>query len=418
MRRGKKTYQGAKRVMESEKSEIRDGMHIDWDMPIKMDDGLVLRADVFRPVEDGKYPVILTYGPYAKGQPFQVGYKASWERLIKAAPEVLEGSSNKYMNWEVVDPERWVPDGYVCVRVNSRGAGRSPGYLSVQAPRDIEDMYQCVEWAGTQAWSNGKVGICGISHYAKNQWRLSPMKPPHLAALCIWEGGSDHYRELCRHGGILSDFIRSWFNRRILRVQHGVGERSVKSAVTGEYAAGPETLSEEELAKNRADTPAAPKKRRLWDEYYAERTADFSKIETPLLSAANWGGLGLHSRGNFEGWMRAGSKQKWLEVHGHTHYTHFYSNYGLSLQKRFLGHFLKGEDTGWDKQPRVSLNIRHPGEKFELRGRKRVAARAHAMDQVLPAAAGAGAFHRRAEGRDHAQPTRPPATASPSAPRR
>jgi uncharacterized protein len=349
------------------KSEIRDGMKIDWDTPITMDDGLVLRADVFRPIADGQYPVILTYGPYAKGQPFQVGYKGSWERLIKAAPEVLEGSSNKYMNWEVVDPERWVPDGYACVRVDSRGAGRSPGYLSVQAPRDLEDMYQCVEWAGTQPWSNGKVGIAGISHYAKNQWRLSPMKPPHLAALCIWEGGSDHYRELCRHGGILSDFIRSWFNRRILRVQHGVGERSVKSAVTGEYAAGPETLSEEELAKNRADTPAAPKKRRLWDEYYAERTADFSKIETPLLSAANWGGLGLHSRGNFEGWMRAGSKQKWLEVHGHTHYTHFYSNYGLSLQKRFLGHFLKGEDTGWDKQPRVSLNIRHPGEKFELR---------------------------------------------------
>ena len=56
------------------KSEIRDGMKIDWDTPITMDDGLVLRADVFRPIADGQYPVILTYGPYAKGQPFQVGY--------------------------------------------------------------------------------------------------------------------------------------------------------------------------------------------------------------------------------------------------------------------------------------------------------------------------------------------------------
>jgi predicted acyl esterase len=54
-------------------------------------------------------------------------------------------------------------------------------------------------------------------------------------------------------------------------------------------------------------------------------------------------------------------------VHGDTHFTHFYSNYGEALQKRFFGHFLKGEDTGWDKQPRVSLNIRHPGEKFVLR---------------------------------------------------
>jgi predicted acyl esterase len=77
--------------------------------------------------------------------------------------------------------------------------------------------------------------------------------------------------------------------------------------------------------------------------------------------------MGLHSRGNFEGWLAAGSKQKWLEVHGDTHFTHFYSNYGEALQKRFFGHFLKGEDTGWDKQPRVSLNVRHPGEKFVLR---------------------------------------------------
>ena len=87
----------------------------------------------------------------------------------------------------------------------------------------------------------------------------------------------------------------------------------------------------------------------------------------PLLSAANWGGMGLHTRGNFEGYLGAGSKQKWLEVHGDTHFTHFYSKYGEALQKRFFGHFLKGEDTGWNNQPRVSLNIRHPDEKFVLR---------------------------------------------------
>src|SRR5262249_45584617 len=63
----------------------------------------------------------------------------------------------------------------------------------------------------------------------------------------------------------------------------------------------------------------------------------------------------------------AGSKQKWLEVHGDTHFTHFYSNYGEALQKRFFGHFLKGEDTGWSRQSRVSLNIRQPAEKFVLR---------------------------------------------------
>jgi uncharacterized protein len=78
--------------------------------------------------------------------------------------------------------------------------------------------------------------------------------------------------------------------------------------------------------------------------------------------------MGLHTRGNFEGWIRAGSRQKWLEVHGDTHFMHFYSNYGEALQKKFFGHFLRGEDTGWMQQPRVSLNIRHSGEKFVLRG--------------------------------------------------
>jgi predicted acyl esterase len=185
--------------------------------------------------------------------------------------------------------------------------------------------------------------------------------------LCIWEGASDYYREVCRHGGILCDFLSSWHPRQVASMQHGVGKRGAKNVVTGELVAGPETSTDAELEKNRADPPGEAKRRRLLDHYYAARTAEFEKIEAPLLSAANWGGMGLHPRGNFEGWLRAGSKQKWLEVHGDTHFTHFYSSYGEALQKRFFGHFLKGEDTGWEKQPRVALNIRHPGEKFVLR---------------------------------------------------
>ena len=65
------------------RSEIRDRMRIDWDVPIAMDDGLVLRADVFRPVPDGSYPVILSYGPYAKGLAFQDGYPSAWQRMAE-----------------------------------------------------------------------------------------------------------------------------------------------------------------------------------------------------------------------------------------------------------------------------------------------------------------------------------------------
>ncbi|NCW85951.1 MAG: peptidase S15, partial [Oxalobacteraceae bacterium] len=102
-------------------------MLIEWDRPIEMDDGLVLRADIFRPIRQGKFPVILSYGPYGKGLAFQEGYKTAWEIMERENPDVIRGSSNKYQNWEVVDPEKWVPDDYVCIRIDSRGAGRSPG---------------------------------------------------------------------------------------------------------------------------------------------------------------------------------------------------------------------------------------------------------------------------------------------------
>ena len=67
--------------MGSPASELRDGMRIDWDAPILMDDGLTLRADVFCPSEPGRYPVILSYGPYAKGLAFQEGYPSAWQRM-------------------------------------------------------------------------------------------------------------------------------------------------------------------------------------------------------------------------------------------------------------------------------------------------------------------------------------------------
>lgn len=356
--------------MSSTVSEVRDGMQIDWDVAIPMKDGVVLRADIYRPIGSKKVPVIMSYGPYAKGLDFRQGYKSQWARVVEAVPEILEGSSNKYQNWELVDPERWVPEGYACVRVDSRGAGRSPGLLDCWSPLETQDFHECIEWAGTQDWCNGKVGINGISYYAMNQWTVAATQPPHLAALCIWEGSSDYYRELCRHGGILCDFLNSWYNRQVLTVQNGVGDNGARSAVTGVTIAGPETLTIEQLKKNRVAIDLEAENRHLVDDYYKSRTPDFSKITVPLLSAGNWGGMGLHTRGNFEGYLRAGSKDKWLEVHGDTHFTHFYSAYGVELQKKFFAHFLKGENSGWDQQPKVSLNIRHPHETFKLRAEK------------------------------------------------
>jgi predicted acyl esterase len=347
------------------KTEIADGMRIEWDAPIEMDDGAVLRADIFRPLGDGRYPVILSYGPYGKGLAFQEGWKAAWDRLTSIFPEVTQGTSTKYANFEVVDPEKWVPDGYVCLRVDARGAGRSPGFLDPKSVRETHDIYRCIEWAAAQSWCNGKVGMNGISYFATNQWYVAGLQPPHLAAICAWEGACDYYRENTHHGGILSMMPITVNAFGVWPYQHGVGERGPRSRVTGELVAGPETLSEDELARNRIDLEKSLLAHPLDDAYYRKRAPDWSKVTVPLLSAANWGGQGLHPRGNFEGFTHAASQQKWLEAHGLTHWAHFYSPYGETLQKRFFGHFLKGEDTGWDKQPRVQLQVRHVDKFIE-----------------------------------------------------
>jgi len=354
----------------SPKSEIRDGMRIEWDVPIVMDDGLTLLADVYRPPRDGKYPVILSYGPYAKGLAFQEGYPDQWQRMADQHPDVPAGSTNKYQNWEVVDPEKWVPDGYACVRVDSRGAGRSPGFIDPFSPRETKDFYLCVEWAGTQPWSSGKVGLLGISYYAINQWHVASLQPPHLTAMIPWEGAADWYRDMTYHGGIYCTFFGNWFKKQVVTVQHGLGDRGFKDPNTGEPVAGPETLSDEELAKNRTDLGAAIEAHPLDDSYHRDRSPEWSKVTVPLLTSGNWGGHGLHLRGNTEGYVRAASKQKWLEIHGIEHWTEFYTKYGVTLQKRFFDYFLKGMKNGWEKQAKVQLNIRHPGEKFVVRMEK------------------------------------------------
>ena len=152
---------------------------------------------------------------------------------------------------------------------------------------------------------------------------------------------------------------------QIYSVQHGKGANGPKGRFTGDWIAGPPTLSEEELRANRRDfamdVRAAPL---VTDTFWTTRNPDWSKVKVPLLSAANWGGMGLHPRGNFEGFARAASQEKWLDAHPYEHWTTFYTNYGLHMQKQFFAHYLKGEDRGWIKAPKVHLQIRHPGGRF------------------------------------------------------
>ncbi len=367
------------------KSVTRDGMRVDWDVPITMDDGLELRCDVYRPVQEGRYPAILAMGPYGKWLHF-AEFPGQYNRLVQEHPEVLSDTSGNHLNYETVDPEKFVPEGYVVVRIDSRGAGRSPGFLDIWSLREAQDYYTCIEWAARQPWCTGKVASSGISYLAMNQWQVAALQPPHLTCMFVFEGAYDYYRDMARHGGILCTFSKVLYGPAILSVQHGRGRRGQRSRMNGDWVSGPATLSDEELGNNRREWHEDCVNYGLAsDEFWTSRLPDLSKIKVPFLSLANWGGQGLHLRGNVEAFLGAASEQKWLEFHGLEHWTEYYTDYGVALQKRFLAHFLKGEDNGWAEEPRVQMVVRRPGRAVHPPRRERMAARTHPMEEALSA---------------------------------
>ncbi len=342
-------------------------MIFEKNVPVRLRDGAVLRANVFRPEGAGPVPVLMTHGPYGKDAHFEDAFKPQWDELKRLYPGIdTEGSSGQYLRWEVADPERWIPWGYAIVVVDSRGAGESEGKLWVWSPQEVDDYHDCIEWAGNQEWSNGKVGLLGISYYAMNQWQVAAQRPAHLAAICPWEGASDFYRDASHHGGIFGNFFfEFWFPKQILSVQNGNAQSPYIDRETHTTSTGA-PLDPESLRANRVDIIEEFRSHPLIDEWYESRTANLANIEVPVLSAGNWGGMGLHLRGNVQGFLGAGSRQKWLQMHGGTHWESFYLPEYVQIQKRFFDRYLKDEKNGWDDQPPVMLEVRHV-DRFEQR---------------------------------------------------
>lgn len=338
------------------------------DVPIAMRDGIVLRANVYRPREPGNYPVVLAHGVYGKDVHFRDGFKPQWEILNRIYPGLTkDGSTGRFLRWETADPERWVPDGYVLVSVDGRGSGKSEGYLDPFSAVETMDHYELIEWAGVQDWSNGKVGLLGVSYFAMKQWQVAALRPPHLAAIVPWEGSSDLYREMARHGGILSNsFTEGWLPRQVLVNQHGNGDSPLRDPDTGERTTGP-AREPGILAGSIAPFMEELRTHALDDAWHEQRCGRLEAIDVPILSAGNWGGPALHLRGNVEGFLRAGSTQKWLSMHIGTHYESFYLPEYVAMQKRFFDRFLKDIDNGFDKEPPIRMVIRRPDDKREVR---------------------------------------------------
>ena len=352
-------------------------MIVEKDVQIPMRDGAILRGNVYRPDTSGKYPVIMSFGPYGKDIHMSNYLPPVWKIMEERFPQILEASSCKYLTWEVVDPEVWVPHDYVVLRVDSRGAGKSPGFLDPNSPAEFQDFYDAIEWAGVQAWSSGKIGLLGVSYYAASQWMIAAQLPPYLAALSPWMGTYDFYRDRTRTDGIFSSgFTNIWFKSNILVNQYGNPDSHFIDLDTGERNTGPASLSPEELAANRADYIGNILSHPLLDDWYRERIPDLDKINLPSLVVANWGGLSLHLRGTVGGWQGIASPDKWLKISGGPYFITFYTPEAVMLQRRFFDRYLKGVENDWEEEPRVEVTVRSAEDKV-----KRVV---HSTDWPLP----------------------------------
>ena len=305
---------------------------IEKDVQIPLRDGTVLYADVFRPNFRGKVPVILNTGPYQKDK-------------LWLPPKDLEEDANPYMNWETVNPEWWCPRGYACVRVDVRGAGKSPGKSDPSSYQEGLDAYDAIEWIAKRDWCSGKVGMLGISYHASSQWRAANLQPPSLKAIMPWEGRADQYRDQAYHGGIFAlGFIGNWW---LTHTAHHL------------------------LGKPRSYNPDAFHNDMMWQfmrndldsEYWRLSSARWDQIKVPLYSVGNWGGFSMHLRGNTEGFMNAASKHKKLRIHTGSHFHPFHAEEGRMDQLRWFDYWLKDMDTGIMKDPPVKLEIRTGGGK-------------------------------------------------------
>jgi uncharacterized protein len=300
---------------------IERGMIVERDVAVALRDGVRLFVDIYRPQDEQAAAPLIAWGPYGKHVPNEPMRfpNAGWNAQHMSPITPFEGP----------DPVYWVPRGYAVVTVNPRGLWYSEGAATYLSPEEAHDFYDVIEWVGVQPWSNGKVGLTGVSYLASAQWRVAELNPPHLAAINPWEGWADTYREVALHGGIPD----TWF-WPYLWTRWGASSTSIE------------------------DWRAEMREHPLFDEFWASKAANFSRIKIPAFVVASWSDQGLHTRGTLEGFKHIGSTQKWLEVHGRKKWAYYYEPASVARLQIFFDHFLKDRPTAIGAWPKVRLEIR------------------------------------------------------------
>ncbi len=147
-------------------------------------DGVKLAANVYKPVGRGPWPVVLSRTPYLKDGRFSEQMPNPGEQMAKQA-------------------QHYTDAGYVFVLQDVRGKGRSQGFYSA-FETDIEDGYDAVEWAGTQPWSDGNVGMTGGSALGITANSAAMAAPPHLKAAYVVVAPADRL-SYSYPGGVLKE---------------------------------------------------------------------------------------------------------------------------------------------------------------------------------------------------------------------
>jgi predicted acyl esterase len=315
---------------------------IENDIPISMRDGLKLAANIFRPDQPGKFPVILAFTAFSKDG-FWSSNSNGWGMAYEPYSPTVTGSAV----FEAEDPAFWVNHEYALIVVDPRGFYRSPGQIRTAKLDGVvgeqavlhqglwaRDMYDAIEWAGTQEWSNGNIGMSGVSILGFSQWRCAALNPPHLKAFIPWEAMTDYHRDVMFRGGIPDTEWGKMIGRHPLSPN----------------PAWPPPEREE---------PPAPLEKGE-DEFLAE-------ITVPALICAAWSSHGTHSRGSFRAFRKISSRQKWLYTHGRQEWSEFYTAEAQTARKLFFDHFLKGIDNRILDIPRVRLETRETLEKYAVR---------------------------------------------------
>ncbi|MFC9473122.1 CocE/NonD family hydrolase [Nocardia sp. NPDC056952] len=208
-------------------------VNIQWDVPLTMSDGTVLKADVYRPADASraavadKTPVLINITPYGKLASMLVTTALSEPVLVPFAIELVNSINftgtpiagiddlKRALSSGLLDSfgvdQQLVKSGYTYVVVDARGTGFSQGQWNVLRDREQQDTIEVLEWARTQPWSNGKLGMTGISYSGINQLQAAAQRPAGLEAIFPVVAGADIVRDvLAPGGGFGITFIAAW----------------------------------------------------------------------------------------------------------------------------------------------------------------------------------------------------------------